>query len=206
MTYQQRFLVPTAPFFKKMRNACFDMLAMAGAIPGALLALPAILSKIAFYAKETQIISSTLSLATLAAAVQPPKKKKETGKPLSVFLLHFRKPPWYIGAYNIVIQQVRNIVYFPPSSDSFIGKLWRIPILSMAHRTASAEAEKLCNFRRYQFSVGEIFLIPWWYQFPIHDFFLIPGRYQFPMQEFFLIPQLRRRIGLCLMNRNGDYL
>ena len=160
MIIQQRFKAPIPSFFKKLRNTAVALFKITRAIFGASVALPAILTKITFYAAEARTMASTLSKATLAAAVQQPKKKKETGKPLSEFLPHFGKPSWHRGAYIAVNQQVAEIVCCPPSSDSFIGKLWRIPILAMAHRTVSAETEKLTNLRRYQFSVGEIFLIP----------------------------------------------
>lgn len=118
-------------------------------------------------------VAGTVSL-TVERSVQPPKKEKEIVKPHSASL-QYGLNTWRNGAAGTVeYQQSSNISYCPTCRDNCIGKLWRIPVLEMAHSTASKEEKKLKNNRRYQYSVEELFLIPWRHQFLILDFFLIP--------------------------------
>jgi hypothetical protein len=182
----QQYLIALIRVFTKRKNYTgLALLVIAGSVTGAPVTNPAIITNSYAYAAKAGTVASTVSKATIEAAFQPPKKKRETVKPLLAFLQHCRNA-WGYGAGTFEYQHSGQFTCYLAGIDGSVGELWRIPVLEMSNSNASAE--KLSNFRRYQFSIGEFFLIPRRYQFQIEEFFLIPSRYQFLIEEFFLIP------------------
>ena len=90
---------------------------------------------------------------------------------LSASLSHLRNI-WRYGDYvNVEYQHIRYFAYCPAACFGGYIKLNRIPNLEMTTGTDYSAAEKKGIYRRYQFSIGELFFIPWRYQFQIGDFF-----------------------------------
>ena len=186
----QQYLIALIRVFTKRKNFTgLALLAIAGSVTGAPVTNPAIITNSYAYAAKAGTVASTVSKATIEAAFQPPKKKRETVKPLLAFLQHCRNA-WGYGAGTFEYQHSGLFTCYLAGIDGSFGKLWHIPVLEMSDYTASSKAKKLSNFRRYQFSIEEFFLIPSRYQFQFEEFFLIPRRYQFQIQDFFLIPPL----------------
>jgi len=184
----QQYLIALIRVFTKRKNFTgLALLVIAGSVTGAPVTNPANITNSYAYATKAGTVASTVSKATVKAAVQPPKKKKEIVKPLLAFLQHCRNA-WGYDAGTFEYQHSGQFTCSLAGIDRSVGELWRIPVLEMSNSNASAE--KLSNFRRYQFSIGEFFLIPRRYQFQIEEFFLIPWWYQFLIEDFFLIPPL----------------
>jgi hypothetical protein len=164
----QQYLIALIRVFTKRKNYTgLALLVIAGSVTGAPVTNPAMITNSYANAAKAGMVASTVSKATVKAAVQPPKKKKEIVKPLSASFQHCGSVWWYGGAGTVKYQHNEHFIYSPEGC----GEHKRIPVHEMSNYTASEKAKKLSNFGRYQFSIGEFFLIPRWYQFQFEDFF-----------------------------------